>query len=224
MVWKLILQALAFAVVSGAMLVLCAGTTQWVGAWIFLGAMQGGSLVMSLWLAARDPELLKDRLSSRRQKKGTADRLLMPLLHVSFFLWLAAMAFDVRLHGTNQMPTWLNALGGAAILAAFLTTIRVFRENTYATAIVKVQPERRQTVVDTGPYALVRHPLYAVALFTYLAIPFALGSWIGLLGLPLLVLIVAVRASLEEQVLATALPRYCDYMARVPYRFVPFVW
>ncbi len=224
MVSKLVLQTLLFGIAVGAMLALCAGTANWPGAWIFLAAMQGGGLAMSLWLAAKDPALLQDRMATRGQKKGKPDRLLMPLLHLSFFVWLALMAVDVRRHGTSQMPLWLNSAGGVIIFAAFMACIPVFRENTFATVVVKVQTERRHRVIDTGPYGLVRHPLYSAALLTYTAIPFALGSWRGLAGLPVLALVTLLRARAEENFLKGELGGYCDYMAKVPYRFVPHLW
>jgi protein-S-isoprenylcysteine O-methyltransferase Ste14 len=224
MVLKLILQALFFTVGLAVVLAVCAGTADWPGAWIFLAAMQGGGLAMTLWLAVKDPELLKDRARSRGQKKGKPDRILMPLLNVCFFAWLVLMALDVRWHGTSQMPVWVNISGGILVLLAFLGCIRVFRENTFATAVVKVQTERGHHVVDTGPYGFVRHPLYSAALLTYLAIPFALGSWAGLAGLPVLAVIVMLRARCEEAMLKTDLAGYCDYMEKVRYRFVPRLW
>ena len=161
-------------------------------------------------------------MSSFGQKKSMADRILLPLLHVLFFAWLLIMALDARWHGTSQMPLALNVAGGAAIVGCFLATIRVFRENKFAAAIVKVQQGHK--VIATGPYALVRHPLYSVAVLTYLAIPFTLGSWIGLIGIPLLILVVFIRALAEERMLKKDLEGYEDYMAKVRYRFVPYVW
>lgn len=224
MVAKLVLQTLFFAAAVGAMLVLCAGTTDWPGAWIFLAAMQGGALAMSLWLAVNDPALLKDRMATRQQKKGKPDRILMPLLNLFFIVWLALMAFDVRVHGTQQMPLWLNLTAGVLIFAAFLGCILVFRENTFATGIVRVQAERGHRVIDTGPYGHVRHPLYSAALASYLAAPFALGSWWGLAGLPAFAILVLLRARAEEKLLETELSGYRDYMAKVRYRFVPGLW
>ncbi len=223
MVFKLVLQAVLFTFAMGAMLAFCAGTADWPGGWILLAAMQAGGLAMTLWLAIKDPELLEHRLR-RGQAKGKADRVLIPLLNVFFLIWLAAMALDVRWRGTEQMPLWVNISAGLMIFAAFLGCIRVFRENTFATAVVKVQPERGHRVIDTGLYAHVRHPLYSVALITYAAIPLALGSWRGLAGLPVLAALVLLRARAEEDVLKTDLAGYCDYMEKVRYRFVPRLW
>ncbi|HEY0282503.1 MAG TPA: isoprenylcysteine carboxylmethyltransferase family protein, partial [Rhizomicrobium sp.] len=171
-----------------------------------------------------DPALLKERIGPSGQKRSIADRILMPLLGVVYCAWLVFMALDVRWHGFSQMPEWLNYAAGAAILASFAGMVRVFRENSFASSVVRVQKDRGQTVITTGPYAIVRHPMYSIASFTYLVIPFALGSWMGLLAVPLLILGLAIRALVEERVLKEQLESYGDYMAKVRYRFMPYVW
>jgi protein-S-isoprenylcysteine O-methyltransferase Ste14 len=223
MIPKAILRAVIVIALMGALLFLLAGTTNWLGAKLFLAAMGGGGLTMELWLAWADPALLKER-TSRRTDKPKFERILLPLLNVLFFAWLAAMALDMRWHGTAQIPAWINFVGAAVILLGFLANLRVFRENTFAASIVRVQKERGHKVVTTGPYALVRHPLYGIGCFVYLAIPFTLGSWRGVAAVPVMILVMALRALAEERLLQRQLEGYEDYMAKVRYRFVPFVW
>ncbi len=222
MISRAILRVIVVIGVMGALLFFLAGTRDWFGAKLFLAAMGGGGLAMDLYLIRTDPDLYRERTS--RQDKPRSERILLPLLNLVFFLWLAAMALDVRWHGTAQMPQWLNLAGGAVILAGFLANLRVFRENTFAAAIVRVQKERGHKVVTTGPYALVRHPLYGIGCLVYLAVPFVLGSWWGLAGVPVQVFLMAARALAEERILKVQLEGYEDYMAKVRYRFVPFVW
>jgi protein-S-isoprenylcysteine O-methyltransferase Ste14 len=221
---KALLQILVVLAVMALILFVPAGTVCWPGAWVGMAAMGGGGLLMSLWLKRRDPALLRDRNSLKGQEVQKFDRILLPLQNIILLAWVVLMALDVRWRGAQQMPLWTNLLGGAAIFAGFGLVVRVMRENTFATAIVKHQPERGHTVIDTGPYALVRHPMYAAAFVAYAAIPFALGSWRGLAGVPLAILMLAVRTLFEERLLCRQLPGYSNYRKWVRYRFVPLVW
>jgi len=222
MVWRSVIRSVLFGTALALAFILSAGTAQWIGAWIYVAAVTSGGIAMTLWLAQHDPELLRERTG--RNKLQGADRILLPALFAAAFVWLFLMALDVRAHGTHQMPVWLNAVGGLAMLAGFAACTRVFRANRFATAHIEVQTARGHTVIDSGPYALVRHPLYGIAIVTYLMVPFTLGSWAGFLGAPLLVWLVDFRAAAEERKLEAELAGYHDYMARVRYRFVPHVW
>jgi protein-S-isoprenylcysteine O-methyltransferase Ste14 len=222
MVTKLILQFVAMAAVFAALLFGTAGTFAWTGAYVLRGALLSGGVFMSVWLARHDPALLKERLN--RSDRQPFDRILLPLSNLVLLGWIGAMGLDVRWHGTQQWPLWVNLLGGVLILAAFGLVIRVMAENTFASAIVKAQPERGHHVISTGPYRLVRHPMYSAAVIAYAAIPPTLGSRAGLWGIPVPILVLAVRTLFEERLLRQQLPGYCDYMASVRYRFVPFVW
>jgi len=118
----------------------------------------------------------------------------------------------------------LNVVGGALVIAGFLATIVVFGENSFAAPVVRVQPERGQRVIDTGPYAVVRHPMYAASVLYLVGTPLLLGSWYGLLVVPLMVAGIALRAVFEERLLKRELPGYAEYTMRVRHRLVPGVW
>jgi protein-S-isoprenylcysteine O-methyltransferase Ste14 len=122
------------------------------------------------------------------------------------------------------MPVWFNALGGVLVILGFLGTMRVFQENSFAAPVVRLQSERGQHVIDTGPYALVRHPMYAAALLYLAGMPLLLGSWYGLAVVPLFLVGLAPRAVAEEKLLNRELPGYAEYMARVRYRLIPGIW
>lgn len=216
-----ILTSVAVTAVLGTVLFGAAGTIHWFGAELFLATIFGAGLTMQVWLARRDPTLARDRMDMR-QTKPKAEKIALVLLNLLSLIWLALMGFDARWHGTAQLPAWANIAGAAAIGVGFLITMRVFAENTFATAIIKVQKE--QCVIDTGPYAIVRHPMYGAVLLTYVALPFTLGSPRGLLGVPVLAVLHAVRTQFEENLLKRELPGYRDYMEKVRYRLVPFVW
>jgi protein-S-isoprenylcysteine O-methyltransferase Ste14 len=150
------------------------------------------------------------------------DRVWLILFMLAFFGWMAFMGWDAARTGFTAVPLWLQVLGGLCILIEGLGVWWSFRENTFAAPVVKLQ--ENQKVIDTGPYAIVRHPMYASALFFMVGTPLLLGSWLGLLFSMLFILALAWRAVHEERTLCTELSGYKDYVARVRYRFIPFVW
>lgn len=178
-----------------------------------------------LWLAWRDPGLLKERMGSPFQK-GQAfwDKVLMPLIIVLWYGWLVLMALDARRWGFSHVPEALNDAGAVLIPVGYFVIWLTFRENSFAAPVVRIQTERGQRVISTGPYRLVRHPMYAGAMFYLLGMPLLLGSWLGLLFLPLIVGALMLRILIEESALRKGLPGYGEYAARVRYRLVPGLW
>jgi protein-S-isoprenylcysteine O-methyltransferase Ste14 len=138
--------------------------------------------------------------------------------------WLVLMALDAVRFRWSQVPLWAQALGAILIALCMYMAYLVFRENSFAAPTVKMQTERGHRVVTSGPYAYVRHPMYAGALLYFIGTPLLLGSWYGLAAAPLMVAILAVRAVKEERMLAEELAGYRGYAARVRYRLVPWVW
>jgi len=134
------------------------------------------------------------------------------------------MALDAQRWHTSDVPRSLNVAGGALVIAGFLATVLVLRENSFAAPVIRVQTERAQRLIDTGPYAIVRHPMYAAAVLYLVGMPLLLGSWYGLRIVPLMVAGIAPRAVFEERLLKRELPGYADYMTRVRYRLIPGVW
>jgi len=221
MIAKAALRALAITGVLAALMLGLAGTVHWPGALLFLAAMAIGGFSMETWLIVNDPALYHERHNTK-QKKSRAERILLPLLNVTFFVWLLGMALDVRVSGIWQMPLWVNVVAAAVVLTCFLLNITVFAANHFASSIVRIQDG--QQVATAGPYRIVRHPLYGIVVLTYFIIPFALGSWSGLWGVPVLVLVLAIRTVCEEQLLLRDLPGYAEYCAKVRYRFLPLIW
>jgi len=122
------------------------------------------------------------------------------------------------------MPPWLQALGAIALLVSFVLLFLVFRENTFLSPMVRLQTERGQSVISSGPYAVVRHPMYASAGLLLIGTPLLLGSWFGLVYVLLLIALIGYRAVREENTLRDELPGYREYMQRVRYRLLPGVW
>jgi protein-S-isoprenylcysteine O-methyltransferase Ste14 len=137
---------------------------------------------------------------------------------------MVLMALDVKRWHLSEAPNWAMYAGAVLILLGFLAVLRTFRENSFAAPVIKIQKERGQRVIDTGPYALVRHPMYAAASLYLLGTPLVLGSWIGLALLPFVMGLLVVRIFLEEAELRKGLPGYNEYTTRVRYRLVPGIW
>ena len=222
---RTITQTLASVAVMGGILFLAAGDWRWPQAWAFLAIFMGATAVVSAFLLRRDPGLLDQRLGGIA-RKGQAgwDRLFMVAIMIAWFAWLALMALDARRWQDSHLPPWLNAVGALLVIGGIAAVMPVFAANSFAAPVVTIQQERGQHVIDTGPYALVRHPMYAAAMLYLIGMPLLLGSWYGLIGTLVIALGIAWRATREEQALVQGLPGYEAYMARVPWRLVPYVW
>ncbi|MFL5819938.1 MAG: methyltransferase family protein [Solirubrobacteraceae bacterium] len=208
-----------------ALLFASAGTLAWPAAWIFLAIMVAGSAVFEVMLLRHDPGLLAERLAPpiQRGQKGW-DKIWIVAFICLFFAWLSLMALDAVRFGWSHVPAWLQGLGGGGILAYFWISYLIFRENTFVAPVVKLQLDRGHHVVSTGPYAHVRHPMYAGAVLYLVGTALLLGSWYGLAASVVLIAGLAVRAVLEERALAAELHGYRAYMRRVRYRLVPGIW
>ena len=225
MLRRLITQTLAFVAVMAALLFVPAGTVDWPGAWVFMAEMAGASVAIGVWLGCHDPALLKERMAGLfRPGQARADKALMAVFLALTIAWLPVMALDAVRYRASHVPVWLQVVGAIAVALCFYAAFVTFRANTYAAAAVRVQAERGHQVITGGPYALVRHPMYAGAIPYFIGTPLLLGSWWGLAVAPLFIGLLAVRAVMEERVLTAALDGYPAYAARVRWRLVPFVW
>lgn len=201
-----------------------AGDWTWPQGWAFIAIFVLGSIGFSIYMISRDPALLASRLSQNQKGGPFWDRVFLFVFIALWFVWLAVMGLDARRLHLSHMPLWLNVVGGILIVAGFLATMPVFLANSFAAPVVRIQEERGQRVIDTGPYAFVRHPMYAAAILYLVGMPFLLGSWWGFVFVPLYIGGVAPRAMAEERLLARDLPGYADYMTRVRWRLIPGVW
>ena len=209
----------------GAILFGAAGTLNWPEAWIYLALAAAMSFGGGFWLARRDPALLSERLGSliQREQKGW-DKVLMVVMLALWTGWLILMGLDAGRYHWSEIPLALQGAGLALIcLGAYLVWLTL-KANSYAAPVVKIQKARGHVVVTSGPYARIRHPMYAGALLFIAGVPLLLGSWWGLAAGVGLVLIIAMRAVFEERTLAAELEGYADYAARVRYRLVPYLW
>jgi protein-S-isoprenylcysteine O-methyltransferase Ste14 len=224
MIAKFLLQSSAFVLAMGVLLFPSAGTLHWPGAWAFLATSALLGPACGLWLAKTDPALLAERMRlTARSEQPAADKRLVLILYVAMVAWFVAMGLDRRVHASS-VPVAAQVFGLALYLASTAFIMRVFRENSFAAPVVKVQAERGHRVIDTGPYAWVRHPMYSGVTLFFVGVPLLVGSWCGVAMVPLFVTLLAIRAGIEERTLMAGLSGYADYVARVRYRLVPGLW
>ncbi len=224
MILKLLRQLALTIAVMAILLFLPAGRLDWPGAWLFLAEMSLAGLATGVWLDRHDPELLAERMKPIFQRTQPSwDRWFLILAVSLWGGWLVLMGLERRLAGSH-LPFWLAVAGAALMLIAFAIIQWTFQSNSFAAAVVRIQTERGHRVISTGPYALVRHPMYAGAALFLLSIPLMLGSLWGLILAPAMVSLLALRAVREERTLAAGLEGYADYMRRVRYRLVPGLW
>jgi protein-S-isoprenylcysteine O-methyltransferase Ste14 len=220
----LIGQSAALFVLFALALFLPAGTIAWLAGWIFLGLFFGFYLAVTVWLFQHNPGLVQERMRLSTSDQQGWDQVLFPLIFVLFFVWLILMALDAVRFQWSQVPVWLQIVGIILLVCSFYLLFLTFQENSYLSPVVRIQEERGQTVISTGPYHYVRHPMYAAIVIFMAGTALLLGSWYGIvLGL-ILGVILARRAVLEERTLRAELPGYGAYMAQVKYRLIPYVW
>jgi protein-S-isoprenylcysteine O-methyltransferase Ste14 len=221
MLWRTLL----WLAITGALLFVSAGTLDWPQAWVFLAELGILGLLSGYFIARSDPDLLRERLRSPVQKDQKPwDKL---LLMGMFALWMGqyvVAGLDAKRFATSQMPLWINVLGALGVAMGLYAFHAVLRANTFAAPVVKIQAERKHHVISTGPYALVRHPMYAGSIPMVIGTPLLLGSWYALLCGAGILAILAVRAVLEEETLRAELQGYEAYAQRVRYRLIPGVW
>jgi len=205
-------------------LFLSAGTLVWLAGWVFLVLFFSFVFTLTLWLFRHNPGLLSERMTVSRPDQKAWDKVIMLVINVVFIGWLVLMPLDaVRFHW-SQVPLWLQVAGAVVLVCAFPLFFATFRENAYLSPMVRIQNDRAQTVVSTGLYHYVRHPMYAAAHLFLLGTALLLGSRYGLLVGLVLISLIARRAVLEERALREELPGYGAYLAQVKYRFIPHVW
>lgn len=218
-------QLVGMFVVFALALFLAAGTAAWLAGWSFLLLFFGFTVALSGWLLRHNPGLLTERMTGvGKADQKTWDKVFYVVLNLVFLAWLVVMPLDaVRFHW-SQLPDWLQVVGAVMLLSSFYLFFLTFRENAYLSPAVRIQTERQHTVVSTGPYRYVRHPMYATAIIFLVGTTLLLGSWYGLVVVVMLTVGIAVRAIQEERTLRVELPGYDRYLAQVKYRLIPYVW
>lgn len=222
MLFKTLASLVALILVMGALIFGAAGTFDYWQAWLFLACYFTASLIVSLWLIRYDPALLERRMrGGPLAEKEPNQRIIMAVTSMGFAAGLILPGLDRRF-SWSHMPDSIVIFGAIVHLLGWIGILAVFRANTYAAATIRV--EAGQKVISTGPYAIVRHPMYVTALMMIFGIPIALASWWGLLVFVALLPALAWRLLDEERVLLRDLEGYADYRRHVRYRLIPYVW
>jgi len=220
---KLFIQAIAKfslgVLLVAALLFLPAGTLHYPNAWIFLGIlflpMFGAGLVM-LW---KNPALLRSRLDAKETE--SEQKSVIKWSGLMFLAGFIVAGLDFRF-GWLPLPGWVTVTASVLFLIAYLLYAEVLRENTYLSRTIEVQ--ENQTVIDTGLYGIVRHPMYAATLLLFLSMPLILCSLYSFLIFLAYPILIGKRIKNEEQVLSEKLPGYTEYCGKVKYRLLPYIW
>ena len=220
---KLLIEALSkFAcglLMVGLLIFLPAGTLRYVYGWLLMGLLFVPMLIAGFVMLVKSPEFLKKRLDAK-EKQGK-QKGVVALSGLMFIAGFVVAGLDFRF-GWSNMPAWLVVAAAVLFLVAYVLYAEVMRENAYLSRTIKV--EEGQTVVDTGMYGVIRHPMYAVTILLFLMIPMVLGSWYALIAFAFYPAIIIVRLNDEEKMLTKELPGYGEYKKKVKYRIIPFIW
>ena len=220
---KLLINALAkFAcglLMVGLLIFLPAGTLAYTYGWFLIGLLFGPMLIAGFVMLFKSPAFLEKRLDAK--EKQATQKGVLAFSGLMFIAGFVVAGLDFRF-GWSRMPSWVVITAAVLFLIAYALYAEVMRENAYLSRTIKV--EEGQTVVDTGLYGIVRHPMYMATILLFLMIPLILGSWYALMIFAFYPAIIIVRLKDEEALLTRELSGYAEYKQKVKYRILPFVW
>lgn len=221
-----LIGAFLYLLLFPVILFVLAGDWRWIEGWLFSVIFLLMCYSTLLYLYFYDPALLKERFGSPvQQDQKRWDKVLLSVFFVDFLVWFAIMPLDARRLGWSPaFPFWIKATGTLLLVLSSVILFEALRENTFAAPVVKIQKDRGQHVISTGLYGIVRHPMYAGAVLLFVAGPLLLGSVFGLMMGLVLIVTIAVRSIGEEAMLKKELDGYSDYMKKVKWRMIPYVF
>lgn len=202
-----------------AIIFLPAWTLRYWQGWLYMAIVFIPMLLVMIYLLRNAPDLLERRMRTRERE--TQQKKIIALSYIPFFAAYILPGFDVRL-GWSNVPAWVSIAAAVVALVGYAIVFLVFRENQYASRVVEVEQE--QSVISSGPYGVVRHPMYVGMILLYVFSPLVLGSYWAMLPAAMIVPVILARTLNEENVLARDLKGYPEYMQKVRYRLIPGVW
>jgi protein-S-isoprenylcysteine O-methyltransferase Ste14 len=214
---KAFLVPVIIMIVLGAVLFLPAGSLRFWQAWIYWSGFSVLTLFIAIYFLKKSPELLSRRMQHKEKETTRKPPAILNL----FFLCFAIPGLDFRFHW-SAVPVWLVIAANAIVFLGYIFIILVFKENSYASTIIQVEKEQR--VITTGPYAIIRHPMYLGLLLLILFTPLALGSYWAVIPALLSIPMNIFRILGEEEVLLRDLAGYKDYCLKTRYRLIPLIW
>lgn len=204
-----------------------AGTWYWWEAWVIVGLWTVYGFVMTSYLSRYDPELLAERLKfvPIHKEQKSWDKVIMLIFFVAGIGLYLVPGFDiVRYAWSEPLPSWMRILAMLIHVPCFVLLGWVMRENTFLSQVVKIDKARGHQVITTGPYALVRHPMYTIVIVLLFVLPVALGSRYALILSMLLTMLLIVRTYFEDRTLHAELEGYPEYAKKTRYRLIPEIW
>lgn len=204
-------------IVMGIVLFLPAGSFRYWEAWILWSGFSVLTIFITIYFLMKSPELLARRM---KYKENETTRKPPAILNLCFLCYIIP-GLDFRFHW-SAVPVWIIIASNIAVFLGYLFIIFVFKENRYASTVIQV--EKEQQVITTGPYAIVRHPMYLGLIIMMLFTPLALGSYWAILPALLCVPLNVLRIFSEEEMLLRDLPGYPDYCSKTRYRLIPLIW
>jgi protein-S-isoprenylcysteine O-methyltransferase Ste14 len=220
---RTLLGVMLIAAVLFGLLFIPAGRLDWVEAWIFLGGYGIFLLLYGLWGLVRDPAQLRERGKQSANGKGW-DKIILSLYTGLLLVLFPVCALDAGRFHWSRMPAAWEAVGWVLLVPAGGIIFWVMTTNTFASRVARIQSDRGQTVVTSGPYRYVRHPMYLGIIMLFAGIPLALGSLWGIIPGGGIVFLFILRTGLEDRMLQQELPGYKEFAARVRSRLLPGVW
>jgi protein-S-isoprenylcysteine O-methyltransferase Ste14 len=211
-----------FFIATCALIFIPAWTFHYGQAWLFLVAFFIPVIAITLYLMEKDKKLLERRLiAGPGGEKSKIQKTIQSIASLAFIAVFLVSSFDHRF-AWSFVPPYISLLGDVLVSLGLFIVYLVFRANTYTSATIEIAPE--QTVISTGPYALVRHPMYTGALIMLIGVPLSLGSYGGLIPVAILAAVIIWRLIDEEKFLAKDLPGYTDYQTKTRSRLIPYIW
>ena len=219
----LIIRALVMYLFSllfvASLIFIPAGSLKFLNGWLFIGVLFTAMIIVMAFLLAKDPDLLAKRLKTKEKERPQKAYIFLSIILLLFTFGVPGL--DYRFHWSN-VPVAVVIAATVIMMAGYLIFFAVMRQNTYASRVIEIQ--EGQKLIDTGLYSLVRHPMYLGASVLYMSAPLVLGSWYALIPVAFMPVILIIRIMNEEKVLINGLQGYAEYMKKVKYRLIPFVW
>jgi protein-S-isoprenylcysteine O-methyltransferase Ste14 len=216
---KIIIRFSLFPLFISLLVLLPAGTFKFWPVYVYFLILSIPMIYTILYFIKNNPEFLKRRIKAKEKERE--QKVVVLLSSLVFFIGFMLPGFDHRF-GWSNVPIYLIVISDLLVLFGYIFVISVFKENSYASRIVEVS--KNQTVISTGTYSLVRHPMYLGVSIMFLATPLALGSYWGLIPFIAIPILLIPRILNEEKVLSEQLPNYKEYCRKVKYRMIPFIW